>query len=527
MFKNITDPNTKKTYSICSTEGKNILKNYINNINDQKGGAALNVQPVAGFRTSIPASVTVSLPPNPGPQKDYLAIFFNVINAPNCSNNQLNELNTIIDSINYKILESTGNTSIEKELDTLKIQKEKLKDRAAADDNVIDILSRKFSSPPTASPISTTTFTPPPATRVRNLYTQFNNAKRAVSIKKRHIESQNNNVRGLQYRINDKRGLTSTDRDFEQLSRWKYNLNETDTNTEDEDLKVVKIKLVDELVKSIDAEIQKKNKKKNSAQRKIFITGTNYKCVTSNPNTLHIRNLDLKYGNSTTDRGAINITLDITASRHDPYTLVINIITPPRRNLPIFNSPLTIMIPRSIFILDLSNLLGSQDNILNFLESSFKNTVGNKTYFTNFIEYIISFADNLTKGDIDKSLIFMSPSSTPNNLKIIGLLDNTYLHNSKTNEKHRVLIKVNNFQNFGADEESDKITIDLQMATIPSYNNTNVNIHTATQDIIIQDYSHTNPKFKTYGKLNFLNEQTKIVDDYILGLATPSWCPIF
>ena len=65
------------------------------------------------------------------------------------------------------------------------------------------------------------------------------------------------------------------------------------------------------------------------------------------------------------------------------------------------------------------------------------------------------------------------------------------------------------------------------MSILPCYNNNTVNINTATADINIKDYPHTNPKYKIYGKLNFLNEQTKIVDDYILGLATPSWCPLF
>ena len=179
-----------------------------------------------------------------------------------------------------------------------------------------------------------------------------------------------------------------------------------------------KEKLITELIKSIEREVATKHKQKNQEQRKIYIAGGNHKCIKPNQNTLEIRNLDLKYGNSTTDRGATSININISVPVNNPYTLIVSVTG--SRNLPIFATPMTIMIPRSIFILDLSNLVNVKDDELEYVLNSFKNSSNNKSYFKTFIEYILSFADNLTKGDIDNTQVFVTQTSA-NNLKVIGL----------------------------------------------------------------------------------------------------------
>ena len=63
------------------------------------------------------------------------------------------------------------------------------------------------------------------------------------------------------------------------------------------------------------------------------------------------------------------------------------------------------------------------------------------------------------------------------------------------------------------------------MSAIPSFNPSIINID-SVGEINIKDYSYGDNRFKTYGKLNFLNEKTKIVEDYILVPTLSSWCPI-
>ena len=59
MFKNITDPYTKKKYSTSSPEGKHILNQYINNYNSkgQKGGASGVLFKVDVFCVSVSAGL--------------------------------------------------------------------------------------------------------------------------------------------------------------------------------------------------------------------------------------------------------------------------------------------------------------------------------------------------------------------------------------------------------------------------------------------------------------------------------------
>ena len=501
MFKNIIDPYTKQKYSICSEEGKQLLNKYINNV--QKGGTQI-IPP-----TSIAGSPSVSITSTkiPGPQKGYLDTFLNLQNPPQCSKEQMNELNILIEALNQKIVEETSSFTIETDIQKLKEEKKKLK-AGSDDDALLMSLVRKFNTVP----------------GVVTANTAFMRTKRNLNMKHRHLEDRHGNVRGLEYRIQDKRGLVSTDRDYEQLARWKYDLKETTTDEEQTENKEKKSILIEELVKALDAKIAAKHQKQNREQRKIFIVGTNNKCIKPNDITLEIRNLDLKYGNSPTDTDAISINLRIVPSPRDPYTLIVNVTG--TRNITIFLTPIIIMIPRSIFILDLKNIItNTNDEELEYIKGSFKNTTGNKSYFKSFVDYILSFADNLNKGNTEGMVVFATPPPHTSNLKVIGLLHDTYMVDA-INKKHNVLVKVNNFQNYGEIDDDNKITIDLQMSIIPSYNHLKIKTNAVTKDITINDYAKSNIKYKQYGKLNFLNEQTKIVDDYVLGLATPSWCPI-
>ena len=212
MFKNITDPYTKKKYSTSSPEGKHILNQYINNYNSkgQKGGASMFPR---NSTPNIP-SITINSPTLPGPQKGYLDLFLNLKDPPLCSDKQMGELNILIDTINKKILENTRSVATESVIEQLKKEKEKLKNNP--DDTLINSLVMRFNSSP----------------NVRTLNSQHQSAKRSLGSKNKHIQNRNTDVQGLEYRIKDKRGLTSTDSDFEQLSRWRYDLTQTDTDNE-------------------------------------------------------------------------------------------------------------------------------------------------------------------------------------------------------------------------------------------------------------------------------------------------------
>ena len=459
----------------------------------------------------IKADVTIHNPPAAGPQKGYLETFctFNTPSSqPRCENHQLDELNILIGAVNSKLLEDQSGTHATDPalLGKLKNQKEKLQklNKTSEEDTTL-ITSMLQSHSSTA------------------IVAEFNRAKKALINKKLHIQTINDSIKKLQMEINDKSGLASTqhaDRDLVKLARLKYELNESDTVTEKTDLKNAKKELITELIKSTSAKIATEMAKINKEKKKIYISGIDTKCILgSSTNTLEINNLDLKYGNSTTDRGAQPVTMEVTAVPNNPYLL--QVIIENKRTANVIHN-LKIMIPKSIFILNLSNLINTNDEVFQYIEASFLNTANNtnNSYFTTFIEYILSFADNLIKENIDQTQIYRSGNN------ILGVLNKTY-HINDSNEKHNVVVKVTNFQNFGDSSESDKITIDLQMAIIPSYQPRAITIKSGTNDIIIKDYNHNTRQYKTYGILNFLNEKTKILDDYVLGLATPSWCPLF
>ena len=503
MFNNITDPDTFQKYPICSPEGKNILNQYINNYNSagQKGGASALPSVLPPTLPSVLPSITITTPPTNGPQKSYLETFFNSKTPPICTDAQMKELKILINSINRKIIEKGRATSIESEISRFKKHKETLKKNP--DNSVVESIARTLNA----------------SSGIIALHAEFRSALASLNDAKRRIESKTADIQGLEYRINDKRGLESTERDSEQLARWRHDLHKSDTTNEIDNIKLVKEKLISALVKSLDYEIAKRNKQKKI--KLIYIASGNHKCVNPNQTTLEIRNLDLKYGHSATDRGAVPLTIEISAGPRDSYTLEATINA--AREFPIFATPMTIIIPRSIFILDLSNLQASNEDSFVLVKNAFNNS-SNTDYFKRFAEYILSFADNLTKGSIDNTLLIATQPGP--NFKIIGLLDETYLIDNNQ-KKQNILVKVNNFQIFkDPDSAPDIITIDLQMAVIPSYDLSKFTI-TPGHDISIADYAHTHPKYKLYGKLNFLNEQTKIVDDNILGLATPAWCPLF
>ena len=534
MFNKIPHPHTGKMYPTLSPEGKSILEKYKNELKQnqesvefpsgpppqpfQNGGTGLTTSS-APISINLPGTIP-GLPPSPKSNESYLQTFFKDVKVqPSCSNTQLKELDILIKTINNYILEQGNLNNIEKEINNLKKQKEALKTNPP--DKLVSFLANKYSLSTPVAPFYST-----PAHRINTLYREFRDAKQDVSNHDSRTRKVTSELDRLRDRITVKKGLqstTATDSDYEQLARWNVDLNRDTGENEKKNFSETRKELIDELIKRLDANIVTEKKKINKGSRKIYMSGTDYKCIIKSNNTkLEITNLVLKYGNSSTDRGAVDINIDVQASHQNPYNLLIKI-----NKLPMFNTPFNIMIPKSIFLLDLSNLIGNNDDdvldyIIDGFTSSAKNT-NKKIYLTQFIGYILSFADNLVSGDIDKTIINVYKS--PATLKIIALLEDTYHIKDDTNEKHNILVKINNFTNYSKDSSTDKIAIDLRMAIIPSYSN-KINV-TTENEIIIDDYSHSNNLYKKYGKLNFYKGDAKIVDDYILGLATPSWCPLF
>ena len=328
-------------------------------------------------------------------------------------------------------------------------------------------------------------------------------------------------ISDLDEKLKMKRGLatsTATDSDYENLARLRLDLKKNNGNDEKTQLVEARKKLIEELIIRVDASIVSTTKKKKKEMKQIYITGTDYKCIAAT-NKLEIKNLVLKYGDSLKDSHADEITINISSHPRNPYTLNLTIKRHDGSSYSKFPTTIEIMIPKSIFILDLTNLIGVGDSTLDFIKSKFDDN-NNDIYYTRFIEYILSFAGDMRVGPINKTIIYKDLPTSPR-LKIIGLLDDTYHINAGTGEKHNILVTAKNFMNFDEDDDDDVITVDLNMATIP-WDLSKIDI--SADNITITDYSKDGAGHKKYGKLNFYSGENKIVENSILDLASPSWC---
>ena len=440
------------------------------------------------------------------PNELYLETFFGNPKTPSCTNSQLKELNILIGTLNNYILAGGVAGSHEKTLNTLKKDKTKLKDKPQT------IFITKL--------VSTYNDGSHPKLVVANK--EFMAATKNMKSQKATRLQLTTDISDLDEKLKMKRGLatsTATDSDYENLARLRLDLKKNNGNDEKTQLVEARKKLIEELIMRVDASIVSTTKKKKKEMKQIYITGTDHKCITAT-NKLEIKNLVLKYGDSVKDSHADEITIDISSHPRNTYTLNITIKRPNGSSYSKFPTTIEIMVPKSIFILDLTNLIGVGDSTLDFIKSKFDDSNNNDTYYTRFIEYILSFADDMRVGPINKTIIYKDLPTSPS-FKIIGLLDDTYHINTATGEKHNILVTAKNFMNFDEDDDEDVITVDLNMATIP-WDLSKIDIN--ADNITITDYSKDGAGHKKYGKLNFYSGENKIVENSILDLASPSWC---
>ena len=468
--------------------------------------------PVPTTTATSPPSITINLSRRlvtttpVKPNELYLETFFENPKTPSCTSSQLKELNILIGTLNNYILAGGVAGSHEKTLNTLKKDKTKLKDKPQT------IFITKL--------VSTYNDGSHPKLVVANK--EFMAATKNMKSQKATRLQLTTDISDLDEKLKMKRGLatsTATDSDYENLARLRLDLKKNNGNDEKTQLVEARKKLIEELIMRVDASIVSTTKKKKKEMKQIYITGTDHKCITAT-NKLEIKNLVLKYGDSVKDSHADEITIDISSHPRNPYTLNITIKRPDGSSYSKFPTTIEIMVPKSIFILDLTNLIGVGDSTLDFIKSKFDDSNNNDTYYTRFIEYILSFADDMRVGPINKTIIYKDLPTSPR-FKIIGLLDDTYHINTVTGEKHNILVTAKNFMNFDEDDDEDVITVDLNMATIP-WDLSKIDIN--ADNITITDYSKDGTGHKKYGKLNFYSGENKIVENSILDLASPSWC---
>ena len=467
--------------------------------------------PVPTTKTTAPPSIAINLSVQlvtttpVKPNELYLETFFENPKTPSCTNSQLEELNILIGTLNNYILADGVADSHEKTLITLKKDKAKLKNKPQT------IFITKLVN----------TYNDSSHPKLVEVNKEFMAATKNMKSQKASRLQLTTDISDLDEKLKMKRGLatsTATDSDYENLARLRLDLKKNNGNDEKTQLVEARKKLIEELIIRVDASIVSTTKKKKKEMKQIYITGTDYKCIAAT-NKLEIKNLVLKYGDSLKDSHADEITINISSHPRNPYTLNLTIKRHDGSSYSKFPTTIEIMIPKSIFILDLTNLIKGRDSTLDFIKSRFDDN-NNDIYYTRFIEYILSFAGDMHVGPINKTIIYKDLPTSPS-LKIIGLLDDTYHINAGTGEKHNIIVTAKNFMNFDEDDDEDVITVDLNMATIP-WDLSKIDI--SADNITITDYSKDGAGHKKYGKLNFYSGENKIVENSILDLASPSWC---
>lgn len=527
MFKTITDPKSGKKFKIDSLQGKSILKSYLDTFHQHnlkktlhKGGAMVNysgpdtpTQPVVNAVASIPTqsvillpSIQINIPDGPSPLANYFESLTDYQNLPNCTKKQLKEIEILLASINKKLVSDKGGASHGKKITRMQNKLDKLKTLSSS--TLFKTLIKDIGSPS-------------PELMVAN--NNYKTAEDNLKTKDKHLSKLPAEIAELKKRISIKEKVTSgnsgVDVEANQVATFEIELS-NGSEKEKQLLKSTEEKLIIVLGNEFHKAIEAEKRNTNKLNKKIYISSSvsNFKCRESK-NKIEFLNLNLIYGNSSSDSAGQKVNIELTADNNS-YLINVSLI-----NLSHISAPFKIMVPRSIFILDLKSIFDTEDPELLFILDSFTNISENyrkniNHIYESFVDYILNFIDKLNKVKKNSIIPFYIESSH----KIIGLRDDTFITDEESQEKNYLLVKIFNFDKFSETYDEDNITADINIAKIPPYNPRNITI--TNLDVSINEFAKSSDNYKKYGDLNILTEQRKIIDSYALGLSSGGWCSI-
>jgi len=545
MFKNIKDPKTKKNYNIASSKGKQILNKYIKNYRKQKGGAfgqypttlsdpyrqsgvasrnqqTAFAQPVRQQSQLVynqPAQINITTPApysvkidarSTGPIKNYFDSFIDwKKNVPYCADQQIKEINLLIEKINTVLTEKTGNATVDTQITKLTKKRDSL--NKDIDINELETLIGEFNT----------------LNALNRPLSQYRDAQRVLRSQNNLKQRRERNLEFSDYRIREKHGLADYGQDLERYTRDKYQIENSNLNTENKSLDIAKNNIITALKNVIQQEIDKQKRGKNKINRKIFISQQEFRCRQDPASkSLYFLNMGLLFGSSITDRGAKKISIDIKENPNEFASMRVTITGEPS-----MQGPINIMVPRSIIVVDLDSIIRTSDPELDYIGENLAANKGriNENYET-FVKYILNLVTNLnmpSKNSIRPFIVNRTSSGgIPSSIKIIDFRDETYVVD-KNNNKHNIFVHISNFEKFDDTEDGNNIGADFRFSIIPSYDRTHITFTQGTYNIIINDYSKGSYKHGIYGDLNIKSISRGTIDNYALGIGTPNWCFLF
>jgi len=538
MFKTITDPKSGKIFNIDSLRGKTILKSYLDTFHQNnlkktlhKGGAVVTVPTAPVIASSAPTasiplpiavakpipvhtnillpSIQINIPSTVSPLYNYFESLTNYQNLPNCTKKQLKEIEILLDSINKKLVSDKGGLGHGKKITKMKNKLDKLKTLSSS--KLFKALIKDIENVYTVSPELETT------------HDNYKTAESNLKTKDKHLSKLPAEIAELKKRIAIKEKVTSgnsgLDVEANQVATFEIELS-NGSEKEKKLLKSTEEKLITILGNEFQKAIEAEKRKSSKLNKKIYISGNinNIKCRESK-SKIEFLNLNLIYGNSPNDPTGKKINIELN-SVSNSYLIDVNLV-----NSLHISPPFKIMVPRSIFILDLESIFNTEDPELIYILDSFTNISENyrsniNYMYETFVNYILNFIDNLNKVKKNSIIPFYIESSH----KIIGLLDDTFIIDEENKEKNYLLVKIFNFDKFSDAYDEDNITTDINIAKIPPYNSRNITI--TNLDVSINEFSKSSENYKKYGDLNILTEQRKIIESYALGLSSGGFCTI-
>jgi len=443
--------------------------------------------------------------------KNYIDSFIKWDNSPFCSPEQLREIHLLIDEINKYRLNDSNNLKVSTKLTSLQNRLEKFKNYPT--DKRIEALVATYSG----------------NKDVHKKSEAYTIVQESLANKLNDINTNEKNIKRAEFSFNKKRVFGEAAQDLANLTHLQYIQSSINTDQEVHDIEVAKSALVSALKTQLQNTISNTRTGIKHSRKKLFVSdSTKVKCQEDSVNRiLNIFNLDIIFGDSIKDPSAKrNIGLVITGNS-DNFTLSVK-ITGLSATPEIFK----IMVPRSIFIIDLQSQLQSRDVDVDFVISSLANAGEKQTkeYYDDFVNYILSFVDNLNSPRENNTTPFVLADKNNNPTKILGFRDETYIVN-EAQDRQYIIVKIYNFESFKVVDAYNgdpiNITASLEISILPRHrDNPNITFGGNNEDYIkITEYPLKSANAKKFGVLNIIREHRKILENQVL-FPEVSFCSI-
>ena len=465
---------------------------------------------VRGFTTDVKPSIQFNNNAR-GLVKNYMDSFIKWNNSPFCSKEQLQEIHLLISEINKYRLNDSDSIKITKNLTYLKNRMEKLKNNPT--DKYIKYLLGTYGSSPDVQKTS-------------NIYKK---SKISLNNKLGEIELNKQNIKRAEFSFNKKRVFGEAAQDLANLTQLQYIQSSINTDQELQDMETAKTSLIIVLQTQIKNEMSRAYSNRKKSNKTLFISdSTKVKCQQDPVNKiLDIHNLDISFGDSIKDSNAKSGIRLVVMANSDNFTLTIK-ITGISAKSEIFK----IMVPRSIFILNLRTPHGITNKDIEYVVSSLA-SVSKKSsvdYYNEFVNYILSFVENLNRPRKHSIMPLVLADKNNNPTEILAFHDDTYIANGVDDRQH-IAVRVYNFESFVPDaeyaNEEINITTSLEISIIPrNTHNPNITFGRDNENYIkIKEYTPNSNNAKRFGTLNIVSEHRKIMENNVL-FPEVSFCTI-